>query len=313
MTTTGEFRYLDPASISAGIKPWSKVDGAYTSFTLTPRRRSVTNLRDHLTPDARPGTFGSDIDVSGFAAYHFPAAEKSFTDDSAVRTGYYEEVKTLLRSKLTGKISHIEIFDHTIRRHDPTSPRQPVQQVHVDQTPAAAENRVRRHVKLPPAELDALLKRRYQIINVWRPIGHPATDFPLAVIDWRTTKPSDLVPVDLLYPIHHRAAGDDDDDDRGKETLPDMTKAASTEGYEVKGETYGVLPSEAHKFYYVKDMTPDEALLLKCFDSWGEGKPGGRKGFAGWTPHTAFVDPATPEGTKGRESIEVRCLVFYDE
>jgi hypothetical protein len=312
MTTVGDFRYLDPASLSEGTKPWTKVDGAYTSFTLTPRRRSVANLRDFLTPDAQPGTFGNDIDVSGFAAYHFPAAEKTFTDDTAVRTGYYDEVKALLRAKLPGKISHIEIFDHTIRRHDPTSPRQPVQQVHVDQTPAAAEARVRRHIKLPPAEVDALLKRRYQLINVWRPISHPATDFPLAVIDWRTTQPSDLVPVDLLYPLHHRANGDDDD--RGKEALPDRTRdVSSTEGYEVKGETYAVLPREGHKFYYVKDMTPEEALLIKCFDSWGEGKPQGRKGVAEWTPHTAFVDPATPEGTKGRESIEVRCLVFYEE
>ncbi|KAK4096854.1 hypothetical protein N658DRAFT_501098 [Parathielavia hyrcaniae] len=316
MTTSGEFRYMDPASISAGTKPWSKVDGAYFSFTLTPHRRSVANLRDHLAPDAEPGTFGSDIDVSGFATYHFPAAEKTFSDDAAVRTGYYDEVKDLLRSKLQGSISHIEIFDHTIRRRDPTSPRQPVQQVHVDQTPAAAEARVRRHVKLPPPELDALLQCRYQIINVWRPIGHPATDFPLAVIDWRSTKPDDLVPVDLLYPLHHRgttSGDDDDDDDRGKETLPDLTRAASTEGYGVKGETYGVLPSEAHRLYYVKDMTPDEVLLLKCFDSWAEGKPQGREGVAAWSPHTAFVDPATPEGTKGRESIEVRCLVFYDE
>jgi hypothetical protein len=27
-------------------------------------------------------------------------------------------------------------------------------------------------------------------------------------------------------------------------------------------------------------------------------------------PHTAFVDPRTPKGAKGRESIEVRALVY---
>ena len=80
----------------------------------------------------------------------------------------------------------------------------------------------------------------------------------------------------------------------------------------MKGETLGVAPSEKHKFYYMKDMTPDEVMLLKCFDSYGEGMPNGRKGLAVRTPHTAFIDPATPEGAPGRQSIEVRCLVFYD-
>ena len=316
MTTTGEFRYLDPSNITANTKPWTKVDGSPSPFNLTARRRSVTSFRDSLGlhPSSQRGAFGADIDVAGFAAYTSPTTSTpaTFTSDATVRSAYYPEIEALLRAKLQSKgtISRIEIFDHTIRKHDPTSPRQPVQQVHVDQTPAAAATRVRRHVKLPPAEVDALLSKRYQLINVWRPIGHAATDFPLAVIDWRTTEPKDLAAVDLLYPVRN----DNDDDDRGKETLPDAAPAdvASTEGYEVRGETYGVLPSEGHKFYYVKDMTPDEAMFIKCFDSWGEGQPQGRKGVAALTPHTAFVDPETPVGTKGRESIEVRCLVFYE-
>jgi len=30
------------------------------------------------------------------------------------------------------------------------------------------------------------------------------------------------------------------------------------------------------------------------------------------TPHTAFKDEATPKDAPGRQSIEVRCLVFYE-
>ncbi len=316
MPTTGDFFYLDPTSVPAGTKPWSKVDGPFRSFTLTPRRRSVTNIRDVLSPtNPSPPTpgFATNIDIAGFALHDSPAAEKTFTSQETVRTGYYAEVEALLRAKLPGKIARVEIFDHTIRKHDPESPRQPVQQVHVDQTPAAAAARVRRHVK--DGEAEGLLKKRFQLINVWRPIGHAAEDFPLAVVDWRTTKGGDLVPVDLMYPLHHRTPGGDDDD-RGKEALPDVEKGLSTEGYEVKGETYGVVEGEEpgrHRFYYVKDMTPEEVLFIKCFDSWGQGKEGGREGVAALTPHTAFVDPQTPVGVKGRESIEVRCLVFYEE
>ena len=79
------------------------------------------------------------------------------------------------------------------------------------------------------------------------------------------------------------------------------------------GETYAIAPNEKHKFYYVKNMTPDEAMFLKCFDSRSQGQLEGREGIAALTPHTAFIDPDTPSGVKGRQSIEVRCLVFYED
>lgn len=219
--TTGIFQYLDPATIVEHEQVWGKVDTDVTSYARLEKTLPVANIRD--TPDA----FGTD--VSGFAVFNSPTKGKLFHDDQVVRRDYYDEVEALLREKIPG-VKKVVIFDHTIRRNDPGSARQPVQQVHVDQTPKAAETRVRRHV--PASEADDLLQRRYQLINVWRPISHPATDFPLAVVDWRSTSPRDLVEVKLLYPIRDR---DQDDDDRGKEVLPDPAKARTTEGYEVKG------------------------------------------------------------------------------
>lgn len=300
--TTSTFKYIDPASYKDSsepfVKPWGKVDGPGKSFTLTDRERKVENLRGQEDQ--------YNTDNAGFAVYNWPAKEKLFTDDEAVRTGYYAEVEQLLKSKLSG-VKKVVIFDHTIRRNQKASPRQPVQQVHVDQTPNAAEVRVKRH--LPAEEVEGLLKNRYQLINVWRPIENPASDFPLAVIDWRSTKPQDFVKVDLLYP--KRQAGDDGDD-RGKEVFSDSSSATSTEGYEIKGETFGVRPNDDHRFFYMKDMTPDEAMFIKCFDSRGQGLPNGVEGIARATPHTAFVDPNSPVDAPGRQSIEVRCLVFYE-
>lgn len=303
--TTGSFKYIDPSSYVESdvpfVKPWSKVDGPGTSFKLIDRKRFVEDLRGQEPKFS--------VDTSGFAVYKHPAQEKDFTDDRKVREGYYAEVEAVLRKKLPG-VKKVVIFDHTIRRRDKASPRQPVQQVHVDQTPRAAEVRVRRH--LPQEEAEDLLKGRYQIINVWRPIQNPASDFPLAVIDWRTTYPSDFVKVDLLYPKRGTTNGVQDDDDRGKEAPPDPTSVFSTAGYEVKGETYAVAPNDRHKFFYQKDMTPDEVMFVKCFDSFSQVNPGGKPGLADCTPHTAFVDPQTPPDAPGRQSIEVRCLVFYD-
>lgn len=66
------------------------------------------------------------------------------------------------------------------------------------------------------------------------------------------------------------------------------------------GETAGVKYAEAQRWWYLSGMNVDERILLQCFDSQG-----GRARVA----HTAFVDPRSPEG-EGRESIEVRALVF---
>ena len=301
--TTANFRYIDPASFDAKAtaafeKPWGKVDGPGYSFRLSDHERHVRDIRG---TESQYGT-----DKSGFAVYYHPATEQSFREDSAVRESYYPEVESLLKEKLPG-VKKVVLFDHTIRRREKASPRQPVQQVHVDQTPQAAETRVRRHV--PAEEAEELLKGRYQIINIWRPIQNPASDFPLAVIDYRSTTPNDFVKVDLWYP-KRQDSPNDDGDDRGKEALPDPTSITSTAGYEVKGETFAVAPSDKHEFYYMKDMKPEEVMFIKCFDSRSEWF--GNSGIAHCTPHTAFVDPQTPADAPGRQSIEVRALVFYD-
>ncbi|KAI1809891.1 hypothetical protein GGS20DRAFT_569956 [Poronia punctata] len=320
--TTSTFYHIDISALD-GTKPWSKVDGGGISYKNKAVTRPVHNFRDESKPDS------FNTDTSGFGTFQWPSSEKEFVDDAAVRGKYYQDVEALLRANCESlpsnnnnnnnngkknKVRKVVIFDHTIRRRKPDSPRGPVQQVHVDQTAAAAEARVRRH--LPHEEAEEILKSkvRFQLINVWRPISHPASDHPLAVIDWRSTSPQDFVPVDLLYPKRADSViDDDDDDDRGKEEKAKSVDPVSTEGYEVRGETMGVRDNEGHRFYYVRDMTPDEVLLLKCYDSWGEGERDGREGLAVRTPHTAFVDPDTPVDAKPRESIEVRALVFYED
>jgi hypothetical protein len=170
----------------------------------------------------------------------------------------------------------VHIFDHTVRRRVPGAQdrrdglRQPVARVHVDHTEKSGPQRVR---DLLPDEADELLRGRLQIINLWRPIRGPLRDSPLAVCDAGTVSRQDLVPSDLIY--------------------PDRT-----------GETYAVLFSPAHRWYYVPEMERDEVLLLKCYDSRSDGR-------ARFAPHSAFVDPTTPSDAPPRESIELRSLVFH--
>lgn len=70
------------------------------------------------------------------------------------------------------------------------------------------------------------------------------------------------------------------------------------------GEIYVMRHDRQHKWYYFPRMKPDQALLLKTYDS----KTDGRARFIG---HTTFKDPGTPPNAVKRESIEIRTMAFF--
>ncbi|KAH6662021.1 hypothetical protein B0J14DRAFT_663003 [Halenospora varia] len=222
--------------------------------------------------DIRGSEDAYSLDTTGFQVVKHESAEKEFVDDEQIKSRYYGEIEGILK-KATGA-NKVFIFDHTIRRPNPSATaetaalRGPVQRVHIDQSYKAGPERVKHHL---PEEAEELLKHRYQIINVWRPIKTIKKD-PLAIADARSVKDSELVPIGLIYP------------DRA-------------------GETYSVKHAEGQKWYYAEGLRPEEVLLIKCFDSVD------KEGWARRVPHSAFVDEER-EGEEGRESIEVRALVF---
>ncbi|KIW10356.1 hypothetical protein PV08_11318 [Exophiala spinifera] len=218
----------------------------------------------------RESEFSLDADAFQAVKGVAPSRETEFVSDEHIRAVYYPEVERLLLDQVPGA-HKVTIFDHTIRRSNPDAPRAPVTRVHVDQTARSTQWRVKLHEE-SPGEADELLKGRYRIINVWRPINGTVVAHPLGFASAATVDDAvDLVPVEHRYP--HRT-----------------------------GETAAVRHNPNQKFYYWSGMDDDERLLLKCFDS--------KEGVAQRVPHTAFVDPRTPVGAKGRESIEVRALVY---
>lgn len=208
------------------------------------------------------------LDVDAFQTFtNVPSAEKDFADDEHIKKTYYPEVEKLLLDNVAGA-QKVVLFDHTIRRAVPNASRAPVTRTHVDQTTHSTELRIRLH---SPDDADELLKGRYRIINVWRPLNGPVQSFPLGFASANTVDDNDLIGVEHRYPTR-------------------------------TGETAAVRFNPDQKFYYWSGMTNEERLLLKCFDS--------QDGVGQRVPHTAFVDPRTPEGAPGRESIEVRALVY---
>jgi hypothetical protein len=230
------------------------------------QRVSIVNAR------VAPPPGGLALDRNGFELRQHASALSDFSDPAAIERIYYPESEALLR-RWTGAQRAV-IFDHTLRDgHAARSGnvREPVKFIHNDQTFVSGPRRVRDH--LPPYEAEELLKGRVAIVNLWRPIGSTVESSPLAVCDARSIAPTDLVPSDLIY-------------------------------QDKVGETYAFVYNPDHHWYYFPLMTPEEVLLLKIYDSAGDG-------VARLTAHTAFDDPSSPPDARPRRSIELRTLLFF--
>ncbi|HXZ00743.1 MAG TPA: CmcJ/NvfI family oxidoreductase [Stellaceae bacterium] len=214
------------------------------------------------------------LEREGFALRREPSAVANFYDEAEVKRVYYPEVERLLMAA-TGA-AKVVIFDHTLRNTATDKQlagqvRGPANRVHNDYTERSAPQRVRD--LLAPEEAASRLERRYAEVNVWRPIKGPVKSAPLALCDAGSLDPADLVVSELRY--------------------PDRT-----------GEIYLVTYNPRHRWFYFPEMSADETVLIKCFDS-------ARDGRARISVHTAFADPATPSDAPARESIEVRAFLFF--
>jgi hypothetical protein len=213
------------------------------------------------------------LDTNGFVLTPHETTVKDFYDPDDVKAVYYPEVERLLK-RVTGA-ERVLIFDHVVRNpvlaeRGEKGAREPAKIVQNDYSLKSAPRRVRDHL---PEEADRLLRNRFAEINVWRAIRGPIESSPLALCDARSLSPEDIVPSDLVY-------------------------------RERVGETYGFLYNPKHRWYYFPRLEPNEAILLKCYDSKDDGR-------ARFTAHTSFEDPNSSPNAAPRESIEVRALIFW--
>jgi hypothetical protein len=230
-----------------------------------PRQMMIRNGRRH----ARDFT----LERNGFYFVRHDTTVGDFLNEAEVRQVYYAEMEALVKAE--SGASRVVVFDHTLRTADDAlrearKIREVVLRVHNDYTEWSGPQRVR---DLLPDEADDLLRRRFAIIQVWRPIRHPVETFPLAICDARSLSPEDLVVSERRYP------------DR-------------------IGQTYAITYNPEHAWYWFPRMQRDEALVFKVYDSLTDGR-------ARWTAHTAFQDPTSPPNARPRESIEIRTLAFF--
>jgi hypothetical protein len=237
----------------------------------TPWRNTHGDRQKVRVRDARALSAPS-LDVEGFALVRFVSKPFDAYRPEEVERVHYPDVEALVAGA-TGA-ARVLAFDHNVRNAERAGrddlSQAPVRFVHNDYTLGSGPQRVRDLVG--GAEAEALVQRRFAVINVWRPLVGPVEADPLAFCDASSMQPQDFVPTDLRY------------EDR-------------------VGEIYSILHRPEHRWHYYPAMRADEALLLKCFDS--------DPARARFTAHTAIEDPDTPDDAAPRQSIEVRTLVFF--
>jgi len=258
--------------VDTGTPPVRYIDWPEMEHNAVPPQYQQYEM---VVRNGRPLRHTFDLDTHGFVFVDHATQVKDFTDEAERVRVYDPEVQALIR-KHSGA-SEVVVFDHTLRVSDEEGQkaigaRPTVKGVHNDYTEKSAPQRLRDIVG--DAQAERRFKKRWAIIQVWRPICGTVLVDPLGICDGRTIPQKGFILVERRY--------------------KDRT-----------GEVYHIAHNPAHVWFYFPRMQRNEALVFKVFDS-DASKP------SRFTAHSAFDDPQTPADAPPRESIETRAFAFFD-
>ena len=132
-----------------------------------------------------------EFEREGFRFVDHDTRVADFFDEAEVRRVYYPECEALIKRESGAK--RVIVFDHTLRtasdeQRETRKIRDVVRRVHNDYTEWSGPQRVR---DIMGEEAEELLRGRFAIIQVWRPIRHPVESHPLAICDAQTVAARD--------------------------------------------------------------------------------------------------------------------------
>ncbi|KAE9367701.1 hypothetical protein N431DRAFT_71334 [Stipitochalara longipes BDJ] len=261
------FHFLIPMNLYKTEKPYLS---RLPSGTKLPRTNIVTKSQVLTVFDVSGYEHHFTLERSGFQYAKSPI-HMEYWNDFSVCSEYIPKVEEWLVKHL--KCSSAFIYAYNFRGKYPAdaknkSTKTPFLRAHCDATAASCLKRLQLYF---PDRAHNLMKKRVRFLNVWRPISTPIQDCPLAMCDFRTVAPGDLVSADIIFPHY-------------------------------QDEAYEVLYNPNQRWFYKKGMEWDDVLLFKLGDNSPHDAP--------LCPHSAFMDPSVPQGTPSRVSIEVRSIIF---
>jgi|TARA_Y100000814_G_C12357756_1_gene408576 hypothetical protein len=258
--------------VNTGTPPFQYVDWPEKEHEAQPPTYESHRC---LIKDGRPKVAELALETYGFKFMKHESRVDDFYNTNQVSKIYDDEVGSIIKSEL--EASRVIVFDHTFRTVNKKvstekNTRAPVKAVHNDYTDRSARQRVQD--LLSKNDADKVLKNRFAIVQTWRPINHPVISEPLAMCDGRTIPDSGFVPLQRRY--KHRTA-----------------------------ETYHISYDPKHHWYYFPEMTPDELIMFKVFDSRPENNE------TAFSAHSAFDLSTANKNKPVRESVESRALVIF--
>jgi len=287
-TLVAQMRYLADDSpvnrrfVSPGAE---RSTGNYTDTPVT--IRDGRTIRDHFS-----------LDLQGFALFDHRSALTDFEDSASIEGVYLNEAAEFVSRtvgathvvprgwmlRTAADLSHIRRKVAGYQHRGGTQP--PAGEAHVDYSPHSAykvaDETYRANFPGGPGY------RRFIAFSFWRALSPPPQNCPLAVCDGRSLADDEGV----LNPLHIV-----DDMPSEQEMLADIPG----EDNRIAANIFRYQPE--HRWWYFSNMTAEEALLFKFFDSDHS---------VTWRcPHSAFFDTSLP-GAQVRKSIETRLLAFFE-
>ena len=242
--------------------------------------------RDHLVlephrvaiADARQADPAPSLDREGFTLVPHKSAVADFEDAEATANIYAREVEDLIRG-LTGA-DHVMARGTVLRfsqqqNRDAYVNSLPAGFVHVDTSRESFAQFAAINLGDHP-DKEALLAGRYVGLNIWRVLTPPPQDLPLAVCAANSVTEADRV------------------------TGEARVDGVGIDEFRFGSSLYRANPN--HRWFYYRDMSPDEALIFKQFDTADPAIVG--------VPHVAFAD-SSAENPVPRASAEIRAYAYW--
>lgn len=228
---------------------------------------------------------GKDVsyDVEGFALFPHRTQVADFRDPEQIKLVYRHELEEVVR-EVTGA-AKVAVWQggatRLASRHKEfgaAGTTYPSPTIHGDYTENSAPGVITGLIG--EEEANAWLDKRYAIFSLWRAFSEPPQDVPLCLLDYTTVRVAEERQLGDVY--------------YGKGPIEGRMHL----------EGSGYFYSPRHRWCYFRDMTRDELLFIKTYDS--------DHSKAWQTPHTSFVDPSAPADAPPRESLDIRAVVFWD-
>lgn len=257
---------------SGGTNRFHAKDRRLDTFEHDTRKVTITDGR--TLPEA------PTLEREGFGLFELPSQISDFRDLDAVKAVHFDEVTRSIAKLVEADETVIAgppalRFGDKAVKADRAAGSKVAQLAHSDTYRTGTADFTAQFNPHPERNL-----ARTAHHNIWRTFSPAPQDWPLALCDFRSVSPRDIVPAEAAF---------DDENGNVSWTFEAMLFAFNP----------------AHRWTYWSNMRCDEVLVFKRHDS-DETLP--------WfVPHTAFADPSAPANATPRASIELRTISYWYE